>query len=548
VDLWLTKAGVDLSHIEVIITVDGDDQESLSSAIEVAGAHVNTSGAHVDVHTQYKMPFDCVKGWNLAAAKSKGHVIIAIADDFYPPENWAVKLLEAGPQGWVLGEYAVHINDGFVQNLMTLPIITRKRYDRFGYLYHPAYKSMYVDTDLTYRAYLDDVVINASHLLFEHQHCDNGKRVKDGLDLEHASSDRYHEGQAIFDYRSRRGFPIDVGPRYDKVNAAKNLPVQDKFCAYIQAIKDDFCLDEVSRRLYDEGVRSFFYCIPSHYWNGNKTPSGDIKQVKDIANKLAALEGVAVYVRVFDVAKHFAPNRTRIQVETRVRNEALDWMYDTGWYHYLIVDSDELWRIGLLNKLNQVLTRATQVNSAVAGMVPAVGLPGYPVNDAKDTVTLYINACDRFRECRAPLGAQVRLDGHDVIHFTGVRRTMQEIVAKHRDSGHYDDPTYDFEGWLRDVLPNIRPGLQNVHMYRNYQIWPSIRNWTENEVADIPHSLHTFLGLDSVLQDLPSSYEQQQQQQPERVRKPESAFVDHEKVPTPTAANVPREQRFTTKK
>jgi hypothetical protein len=71
---------------------------------------------------------------------------------------------------------------------------------------------------------------------------------------------------------------------------------------------------------------------------------------------------------------------------------------------------------------------------------------------------------------------------------------MDEIIAKHRDSGHYDDPEYDFEGWLRNILPNIKPGMKNVHMYRGYQIWPEIREWTREEFDNIPSSLWKYLG------------------------------------------------------
>jgi len=41
-------------------------------------------------------------------------------------------------------------NDGFQQdNLNTLVIIGKKYYKRFGYVYHPAYRSLYCDTEFT---------------------------------------------------------------------------------------------------------------------------------------------------------------------------------------------------------------------------------------------------------------------------------------------------------------------------------------------------------------------------------------------------------------
>jgi hypothetical protein len=100
-----------------------------------------------------------------------------------------------------------------------------------------------------------------------------------------------------------------------------------------------------------------------------------------------------------------------------------------------------------------------------------------------------------FLECRKPSGhrdAQL-LDVRGIIHFTATRKTMQEIIDKHRTSGHYGDPNYDFEGWIKNVLPNIKAGTKNCHMFVPWQIWPLARNWTKAEWAEIPESIHPYL-------------------------------------------------------
>jgi hypothetical protein len=75
---------------------------------------------------------------------------------------------------------------------------------------------------------------------------------------------------------------------------------------------------------------------------------------------------------------------------------------------------------------------------------------------------------------------------------------MQEIIDKHRTSGHYDDPAYDFEGWIANTLPNAKPGLINAHMYRPYQIWPRVRKWTKYEIDDIPESIHPYIDTQNI--------------------------------------------------
>jgi hypothetical protein len=58
-----------------------------------------------------------------------------------------------------------------------------------------------------------------------------------------------------------------------------------KYAAYIQATKDDFCLFEVCKRLFDEGLQDFFFCVPDEYWNGRITPPEDLLQVDNVAKR-----------------------------------------------------------------------------------------------------------------------------------------------------------------------------------------------------------------------------------------------------------------------
>jgi len=127
-------------------------------------------------------------------------------------------------------------------------------------------------------------------------------------------------------------------------------------------------------------------------------------------------------------------------------------------------------------------------------MIPVIGLPGYPIEFAQDLAVVYIGGNLNFKSCRTPTIRQTIIPFPRIYHFTGTRRTMEETIVKHRRSGHYDDPDYDFEGWIKNILPNVQPGLKNAHMYKKYQIWPSVRDWRSDEVSQIPSSLIRYLG------------------------------------------------------
>jgi hypothetical protein len=62
------------------------------------------------------------------------------------------------------------LNDGFQgHNLNTLVIIGRKYYDRFNYIYHPDYKSLYCDTEFTLVSRALNKVVYVDTCLIRHQ-------------------------------------------------------------------------------------------------------------------------------------------------------------------------------------------------------------------------------------------------------------------------------------------------------------------------------------------------------------------------------------------
>jgi hypothetical protein len=492
---WIAKAENPRS-LEIVLVVDANNPPTIEVGKSLAAQPwPNECAFHLYVQDQE--PFCCVKGWNLAAEKSTGKVLVQITDDFSPPPGWDRKLLELPPANWIEGEHALHVDDGYVRDLMTLAIITRKRYEKFGYLFYPDYLSIFCDTELTEVAYLDGVVINAKHLLFEHKHPDCHKRERDEVDKVHASQERWKLGEMLFNWRKSKNFPVDVGPNAGKVKVGRS---GDGFCVYIQATKDDFCLKEVCQRMMEEGVKDFFFSVPDEYWSGRPTPKEDIDEVIAIANWVCQNGGRGL-VNVHRVKTYRFPGDSRIRVETRVRNDALAWIRKHRFQHILIVDGDELWKRGTLSIVKAVIQkhRPTAISTF---MVPVIGLPGYPVDGATDVAVVYIDSRVEFKECRTPIGEQFRVHMPLVYHFTGTRRTMEATARKHRDSGHYDDPDYDFEEFIVNVLPKIQPGYQHdwgthkgLHFYKKYQIWPAVRNWWPADAQEIPQTLWSFLAI-----------------------------------------------------
>jgi len=492
---WVKKARRP-EDLEIIVVVDGKDTASQALFKELP------QDKSFRWFVQPEPPFNCVRGWNLAASKAVGKVLVQVTDDMVPPDAWDIKLRALQPPTWMDEDWAVHVEDGYTHDLMVLAIITKVRYDRFGYFFYPDYPSLFCDTELTAVAYKENRVIDAHHMLFEHRHPDCHKRERDAVDLVHASPERWAQGETLFNFRKAHGFPIDVGPKAAVVKTQPPAPPpQVKFCVYVQATCDDLCLFEVCKRMVEEGVNDFFFSIPDEYWSGRSTPPEDVAQVKAVAEQVRAL-GVNVECLLHRVKTYRWAGDTRLRVETRVRNDALAHIRSKGWEHVLIVDSDELWKRGTLNYVREILKRwnPSAINCL---MIPVVGCPGYPIAGATDVAVIYVNSGTPFKECRTPIGEQFRLQMPCVIHFTGTRRTMEETIRKHTDSGHFDDPKYLFKEWIEQVLPRIRPGfvhtwpngLKGLHMFQDYQIWPACRNWLVDELKEIPKSVWPYLGV-----------------------------------------------------
>ena len=490
-ELWNTRSK--LNQHEWCIGIDEGNAECLVAAKALAEKWPNVK---VVINTGAKT---CVGGWNAAAAATTGKVIIAVADDFLPPQNWDELLLSIEPKDWIDKEHVIKTEDGYVHNIFVLSILTRKRYERFGYLFYPKYLSLFCDTEFGEVATRDGVVIEANHLLFEHLHPDCFKRQRDGADMTHASKERWNAGEMLFNFRRAQGFPVDDGPmaeKYAAEQAAKKLSApktNDRFVAYLQVTKDDLCLLDVCNRLVEEGVHDFCFCQPDQYWSGESVEAQNSVEIAAVMDALKA-SGQTVHHKVFHVDSYRMPGDTRILVETRVRNESLSWIRSLGYKHILVVDGDELWMRGTLEIVRAYVEQGHKAISV--HMIPVIGVPGYPVDGAMDVAVVYVCPEVTFKVCRSPYIPQTIVYRPLIYHFTGTRKGMEETVLKHRRGGHYDDPDYDFEGWIKDKLPNIKPGMKDAHMFKPRQIWPRVRAWRPDELEQMPPATRPFLGSD----------------------------------------------------
>jgi hypothetical protein len=262
-----------------------------------------------------------------------------------------------------------------------------------------------------------------------------------------------------------------------------------KYAAICLAIKNDFCLEEAIVEAQRQGVNRVLIISPRVYWS-DESPQApeDYTELVDISRRT----GATLYSARF---KTNLSQNNAIYTEALYRNFGVDLLKSDPTLDFILtLDADEFWLPGTLEQVDSLAEACPEGLRINFPAIPVIGAPGLPVAGAKDTVLIATSRNLKFQWGRSPTTqATVKAGTIPVIHFSATRRTLQEVIDKHRKSAHYDDPTYEFEKWIKDVLPNVHVGMRDVHMYVNPDVWPLVRAWTPEELALIPKTLHPFL-------------------------------------------------------
>lgn len=158
---WIERAARP-ELIEYIFAMDCDDTETF----------LQTEGHHRVVGPSGGGHVTAVRNWNAAAAEARGDLLMVIADDLFPPQDWdttLVRLIE--PLDPVSTPFAVKITDSphEADVLLRHPVVSRAYYRLHG-LFSADYHGVYCDEDITTRAFWRAVILDGRSLVFEHRH------------------------------------------------------------------------------------------------------------------------------------------------------------------------------------------------------------------------------------------------------------------------------------------------------------------------------------------------------------------------------------------
>ena len=152
-------------------------------------------------------------------------LFVVVSDDFECPQHWDEQLVQLldGKE-----DYVVKTQDGTQPWIITLPIMDRTYYNRFGYIYYPEYRHMFCDTEMSHVGALLGRTIT-SNIVFPHRHYTTGAMKKDAVNVRNDST--WTQGEELYLERLRANFgienplPIQLPEHHKNWLKAKNIAI-----------------------------------------------------------------------------------------------------------------------------------------------------------------------------------------------------------------------------------------------------------------------------------------------------------------------------------
>lgn len=163
----------DLSNLKFIVSYDSDD-DSMTDRMIVDCLHYNNilyenksisfypGESKSKIHACNRN-VEAIKDWD---------ILLLVSDDMHVQiKDWDTIIRNDMTQLYPDTDGCLWYHDGSQQRqISTLSCIGRKYYDRFGYIYHPSYKSFWCDNEYTEVAkrlgkitFIDNVIIKHNH-------------------------------------------------------------------------------------------------------------------------------------------------------------------------------------------------------------------------------------------------------------------------------------------------------------------------------------------------------------------------------------------------
>lgn len=135
-----------------------------------------------------------------------GDVLLLASDDMIPQQaGYDSRILQDFDKWFPDGDGVIHYYDGHTR-LNTMCCMGKLYFDRFGYIYNPAYKSLFCDNEFMEVASLLNRQVFIRETIIRHEHYSNGHGRPDRLMMYNERF--YQQDMATFNERKAKGFDL----------------------------------------------------------------------------------------------------------------------------------------------------------------------------------------------------------------------------------------------------------------------------------------------------------------------------------------------------
>ena len=139
------------------------------------------------------------------------NILLNASDDMNPQiHGWDDRIRQDFEQFFPDYDGVVHYNDGLQgAALNTLSIMGKPFYERFGYVYHPDYKSLWADVEFTSESKRLNRVVYVNEMIIKHDHPSIADSINHNkIDKTFEDSEAPHDrDMQVFHIRQQQGFP-----------------------------------------------------------------------------------------------------------------------------------------------------------------------------------------------------------------------------------------------------------------------------------------------------------------------------------------------------
>lgn len=193
------------SKVEWILSLDYSDPD-VEKYLKIFPEYFSLAKNGDRCRILYSKNRSAIDAINNAAKVAVGNIFIVVSDDSECDGDYWYERIERDAKG--KDDWIMKVQDGIQPWIITQPIMDRKYYDRFGYIYHPDYEHMFCDTELTCVADITGRKIT-SKLLFPHKHYSVTKEKPDAIARKNDAT--WAQGEKLFLQRYAKNFDLPPG-------------------------------------------------------------------------------------------------------------------------------------------------------------------------------------------------------------------------------------------------------------------------------------------------------------------------------------------------